>query len=50
MFLILDVEMIYGLVKGETSRIIFLIVTYISRFEIILIDLSETCQDIDAKY
>ena len=50
MFLILDVEVIYGLVGGETSRIRFPIITDISRFENALIDLSEICQGINTKY
>ena len=42
--------LIFGLVGGETSRIRFLILTDISRFENALIDLSEICQDIITKY
>ena len=42
--------LIFGLVGGETSRIIFPILTDISRFENALIDLSEICQGINTKY
>ena len=42
--------LIFGLVGGETSRIVFPIITDISRFENALIDLSEICQGINTKY
>ena len=42
--------LIFGLIGGASSKIIFPILTEISRFENALIDLSEICQGIKTKY